>query len=191
MSSNRNKLLRWFITFPKCEISKTDFSRVILKSHQCVYLKACQEAHKDGTPHLHIFLILANALTRSQFLKFFKLKFPDDYKRIDLKPVRNIRATDRYCDKEDPEPFVVGTIPKPRKPRSLRQMYLDGDLTAWQLYARAADPFLRTPTHPAFYPAVFDACFPGIPYPSEYTQKAFELHEFSWKDPFSLDFSKS
>lgn len=174
--TNRNRLVRWFITYPKCELTKMAFSRVILQVHACLYLKAVQETHKDGTHHLHVYLVLKNAISHAQFLNFFKKSYPDNWKRIHLKPVRNPKATLQYLDKEDSEPFVVGTLPKPRKRRSLRQMYLDQDITAYEFFRRVCDPRIF-PSE--FQTAAFQACFPGIPPPPRFTPEDFSKITFS------------
>ena len=176
MTTNRNRIKRWFITYPKCgQTTKTSFARTILRQYKCAYLKAVQETHQDGTPHLHVYLVLQNANTHAQFLKFITKSYPDNWKRIHLQSVRNPKATLQYLEKEDSEPFVVGTLPKPRKRRSLRQMYLDRDLTPYEFFTRVCN----TRIFPSeFQQAAYQACFPDTPLPDSYSQEGFSKIDF-------------
>jgi len=184
--TNRNRLVRWFITYPKCELTKMAFSREILQVHACKYLKAVQETHQDGTHHLHVYLVLENAISHAQFLNFFKKVYPNDWKRIHLKPVRNPVATLQYLDKEDTEPFVVGNLPVPKNRRTPRQMYLDGTLSAWKFFSKTIFPLLPDENICSAFnslaPYHFTTCFPGVRLPSHFTECSFLNHDFTSYD---------
>lgn len=103
---NRNPIKQWFITFPQsAELSKEDFFQVHQTLGEISYAKAALESHEDGSPHLHLLLILKKGITKSNLLKFYKNTYPDDYKRIDCAAIRNIMATLQYLEKEDDEFF--------------------------------------------------------------------------------------
>lgn len=185
MPTNRNRILRWFVTYPKCELTKEDFSGKLSSKFDIRYLKTAQESHKDGTLHLHTLVCFDHGQTKSKLLKFFKSCFPSNWKRIHLKPVRNLKATDKYLDKEDTQPFVLGDLPTPSRRRSPREMYDDGDLTPWEFWSRLVLPFYKMDLDFAGLNHVshsfFKSCFPEVPladYPFLWTQEEFSKIEF-------------
>lgn len=104
---NRNPVKQLFITFPKSNVTKNKFRDDLLRFEPSYY-KVVQETHEDGSPHLHAIVKFKNKYSKSFVLKHFKEKYPDDYKRIDIKPVRSIKNAINYLSKEDPEPLESG-----------------------------------------------------------------------------------
>ena len=102
--TNRNPVKQIFITFPKSNIDKSTFRDMLLRFEPSYY-KVCEEKHKDGTPHLHAVLVFKNKYSKAFILKYFKEKLPEDFKRIDIQPVRSIKNSLQYLSKEDPEPL--------------------------------------------------------------------------------------
>lgn len=134
MTTNRNPLQKWFITFPKSgSVEKTDFLK-ILEELSLTYYIICKETHLDGTPHLHAVIWLKDKLSKSKVLKFFKEKYPDSNKRIHVKSVRNLSASIEYCKKEDAQYLESPSGPPKRAYR----------YPAWMVSACKA-AFKRTP----------------------------------------------
>lgn len=105
--SNRNPIKQWFITFPQCGDIKREQFADMFPPHEEV--RVCMEEHDDGNPHLHMFIKLIKGLTKSKLLKWIKEKFPNDFKRINIQPVKNVQQVNDYINKEDPVPFVRTT----------------------------------------------------------------------------------
>ncbi len=105
MVVNRNKVKKWFITFPHSgEYTPKSFTLHLFTLACIVAVAGCQETHDDGvTPHLHINIHLNYGLTKTQLLGKIQKKFPDEYKRIDVKSTREFpkSARDGYLSKED------------------------------------------------------------------------------------------
>ena len=114
--SNRNPMKQFFITFPKSTIDKNQLRDELLKFDP-EYYKVCEEKHKDGSPHLHAVIKFKNKFSKAHILKKFKEKYPDDYKRIDVEPVRSIKQAINYLSKEDPHPLESGTYQETRNPQ--------------------------------------------------------------------------
>lgn len=108
MTTNRNPLHRYFITYPQIcgppDAAKRNFSTNLLELNLKYYI-ICQETHLDGNPHFHAVIWLQKPISKSRLLKFFKEKYPSNYKRIDVQSVRNLKASIEYCRKEDPNPI--------------------------------------------------------------------------------------
>lgn len=105
MSSNRNPVSQWFITFPQCGgVAKQDF-----KIPDYLWAAVAQESHEDGQPHLHALVCLSTKMTQSEIKRFYDENYPDDCKRIHYKPTRNLGASATYISKEDKEPLLVGS----------------------------------------------------------------------------------
>jgi len=104
MTSNRNPIAKYFITFPKSNVSRECFLTFLLERPLRYYLVA-EEAHADGTPHLHAVIWLEQPISKAKFLKIFKVRFPQDYHRIQLQAVRSMNHAVEYCKKEDIAPL--------------------------------------------------------------------------------------
>lgn len=46
----------WFLTWPKCPISKEDALELLKATGELTEWVVASELHQDGTPHLHAFL---------------------------------------------------------------------------------------------------------------------------------------
>lgn len=103
--SNRNPVKQWFITYPQWLEDKNTVLETLLKNFESTYYKVCRETHEDGNFHYHIVLKLLRPQTKSQLLSKFKNMYPNNNKRIDVKPVRSIKHAIKYCSKEDPNPL--------------------------------------------------------------------------------------
>lgn len=114
--TNRNPVKQLFITFPHSTCDKIEFRDKLLR-FEPDYYKLCEEKHQDGTPHLHAVIRFKNKYSQSHVLKYFKQIFPDDYKRIDVKPVRSIKKAIDYLSKEDPFPLESGPFESLRNPQ--------------------------------------------------------------------------
>lgn len=110
---NRNPVKQLFITFPKSTVDKNTFRDALLRFEPSYY-KICEEKHKDGTPHLHAVIKFKNRYSKAYVLKFFKQLYPNDYKRIDVEPVRSIKKAIEYLSKEDPTPLESGVFHESR-----------------------------------------------------------------------------
>lgn len=124
MSSNRNPIKNWFITFPRSVgVTKQVFSDSLPPT---TYKKIVQEEHKDGTPHLHAIVQLSHTKSKAKFIQWFEFKFPTDYHRIHISPIRSLNHTIDYTGKEDPNPLVIGDLVRPRRrARSIAQIRAD------------------------------------------------------------------
>lgn len=118
--TNRNPVKQLFITFPHSTVDKCIFRDDLLR-FEPDYYKVCEEKHKDGSPHLHAVVRFKNKYSKSFVLKYFKEKYPEDYKRIDVKPVRSIKKSITYLSKEDANPLESGPYEDNRKP--INNMY--------------------------------------------------------------------
>lgn len=104
MTSNRNPISQWFITFPQCgTVTKQD-----LALPEYVWAAVAQESHEDGQPHLHALVSLSTKMTLSEMKRFYDDHYPNDCKRIHYKPTRNLGASATYICKEDKEPLLMG-----------------------------------------------------------------------------------
>lgn len=115
--TNRNPVKQLFITFPKSNIDKHSFRDVLLRFEPDYYM-IVQETHEDGSPHLHAIVRFKNKFSKPFVVKYFKDTFPNDYKRIDVKPVRSIKQSIKYLSKEDKDPLVSGEFISNRDPQS-------------------------------------------------------------------------
>lgn len=96
----------WSVTFPQSgELEKEKFHTFFPPSKRTY---CARESHADGSPHLHIGVYLVKGLTKPKMLEWIKKKFPDDYKRIDVQPMKKGKYWENYCNKEDPETYYTG-----------------------------------------------------------------------------------
>ncbi|AXQ65563.1 MAG: replication-associated protein [Cressdnaviricota sp.] len=107
-TANRNKVIQWEITFPQSgETPKDTF-------HSCfppaTYSICAKEAHADGNPHLHLGIKLKKGISKSNLLKFVEKRFPNDYKRIHVSPIKSWDQWIDYCHKEDADPVITGSL---------------------------------------------------------------------------------
>ena len=103
-SANRNKIKKWFITFPHSgEYTPKSFILTLFTLACIVSVAGCVETHEDGiTPHIHINVHLKYGLTKAQILGKIRRVFPNDFMRIDVRSTRQspAKAKDGYLGKE-------------------------------------------------------------------------------------------
>lgn len=108
-SNNRNKKKRWFITFPQWgETPKQE----LLDTHKAMFAPdtiieyvIARETHADGGIHYHMIVVLKNGINKQGLLKKYEAIYPNDYKRVDVGSVKNMRSAMEYLRKEDPTPL--------------------------------------------------------------------------------------
>lgn len=105
VTKNRNPMKQWFYTFPQTNLSKIDFRNSLIEVHSMKYFKIVSETHSDGNSHLHAVVQTTKPMPKSAILKKLKIIFPNDYKRIDVQPVRSIPLSLNYLSKEDKHPL--------------------------------------------------------------------------------------
>lgn len=114
--NNRNPIKQWFLTFPKVGncADRLSFPESLppLYAYIC-----CMEKHQDDTDHLHLTMKLKKALPFKKLLDWIKVKYPNDWKRIEFAPVRNLQNCIDYCKKEDPHHLENGDFTVIKKKR--------------------------------------------------------------------------
>lgn len=92
-----------FLTYARCEHSKEDVGR-FLESLGAASGLVAQELHEDGYPHLHAVIDWGGKKNVKDPRKF-------DYEGIhpNIQAPRNVKSTEKYCRKEDCEPYVWGS----------------------------------------------------------------------------------
>lgn len=112
--TNRHPVANWFITFPQVEecASKGEFHEQFPPS---LYSICCEEEHADGSKHLHLGLRLKKGITQARLVKWVKERWPDDWKRIHFKAVKDWGHVQDYCRKEDPAVVERGELEKKKK----------------------------------------------------------------------------
>ena len=101
----RNPIKQWFYTFPQTTVTKTEFRDKLDEIHTMKYYKIVQETHENGGKHLHAVVVCKKPISKSKILKKIKLIYPNDYKRLDVQPVRSINDSLTYLSKEDTCPL--------------------------------------------------------------------------------------
>lgn len=120
MSNNRNPIKQWEITFPQS--GDTERETFYSAFPPCDYAITCKEEHEDGNPHLHLGIKLKKALSHKKMIKWLEARFPNDWKRIHISPIRSWENFNNYCMKEDPHTFIVGELTDNHAKRRQRQM---------------------------------------------------------------------
>ncbi len=105
---NRNPIKNWAITFPQSgEVKRSEF----IESFPPALWAGCgMEQHADGGNHLHLGLRLKKGISVSKMIKFVKVKWPNDWKRIDIKATRSVINWVDYIKKEDGEYIERGNM---------------------------------------------------------------------------------
>lgn len=108
----RNPLKAFFITFPQwCDDIDTVKEFPSTLPVDVEYLMIAREHHADGNPHFHMALKLSAGLSKARLLKYLICCYPDDYKRIDVQPLKSWKDTFIYLTKEDEAPYEYGERP--------------------------------------------------------------------------------
>lgn len=127
MTSNRNPVKQFFITYPQSgTVTKYEFRDALLR-FEPDYYTISEERHKDGNPHLHAVIRTKNKFSKAFIIKYLKEKYPDSYKRIDIQPVRSIKHSLQYLSKEDKSPLTSGEYKDNRDPikNNLNKLAID------------------------------------------------------------------
>lgn len=107
-------MLQWFITYPQRDECDTRES-FVLSFPPRSYAYCCEEEHDDEGLHFHLIIKLKKAMNKKKLLDYIKVKYPNSYKRIHVQPVRSVKNAMDYVQKEDPSPYVEGTLEKQKK----------------------------------------------------------------------------
>lgn len=93
----------FFLTYPKCNLSKSDAYDILMKLHNWSYVIIAEELHLDGTPHLHV-MLSADKKFSVKNVKFFDLlAFHGNYQGC-----RDSDNTRNYIMKSDKSPLEFG-----------------------------------------------------------------------------------
>lgn len=106
-NQNRHAKKQWFITYPKWN---STHSNIIAAYSNYDYYLVCKENHKDNTEHFHLLIKFTTAVRKAALIEMVQTKYPNDWKRVHIQPVRNLKAAIAYCKKEDPDYEENGTI---------------------------------------------------------------------------------
>lgn len=98
----------FFLTFPRCEIEKQTMFNFFLVKHKPNVLIVCKEPHKDGTPHIHVWLEF-NEKISSRNPRYFDVQ----NNHCNISKMRNAKRNSRknvikYMTKVDNNPLVFG-----------------------------------------------------------------------------------
>lgn len=118
LSNARVQLQRFALTFPRCDVLPSVALQAILDKQEVAacgikQLLVCREPHQDGTPHLHVFLVLKKQLKyrlgNNDFWDFVGGKHGN------YQAMKSVRGWLNYCMKgEDyvcfPPEFVPSTL---------------------------------------------------------------------------------
>lgn len=108
MTTNRNCIKQWFITFPQCgNVKVEEFLRHSWTSVQLEEYSGVVEKHDTDGVHIHVNIKLKYGLSKAKMLNLMRIKYPDAYKRIDIRPTRQscAKAKEGYLSKEGGEVF--------------------------------------------------------------------------------------
>lgn len=103
---HRNLLKKFFITFPKSNISKTDFADQINQLHEVTKGICVEEKHEDKTPHLHLGCEFKTGISKNGLLQKIINVYPNDYKRIDIQSMKSWDSTVKYLTLPEKEKYV-------------------------------------------------------------------------------------
>lgn len=93
----------FFLTYPKCDMSKQDAAENLQHKLALDYLLIAREMHQDGTPHLHA-LLRAKKKANIKNASFFDLAFFHG----NYQTARDTDAVKEYIEKSDKEPLEIG-----------------------------------------------------------------------------------
>jgi len=119
----------FFLTYPKCDMSRSEAANMLNHKLACDYMIVAQEMHQDGTPHLHA-MITAKQKAQITNSNFFDLGvFHGNY--------QTARKTDdvrQYIMKADEYPLEIG-------------LYASNDQSVVQKRALENKKIIETPLH--------------------------------------------
>lgn len=106
ISSEKNLRLQgrnFFLTYPRCLLEKQDVQDFLLSKVGCSYMLIAKEAHKDGTPHIHVFLT-AKVKIRTTKSDYFDIAgYHGNYQTA-----RDSDDVIQYVNKSDKNPLSYG-----------------------------------------------------------------------------------
>lgn len=98
----------WFLTYPKCTMTKEKALKCLSKKKKLIAWIIAEEKHQDGTPHLHAYLKL-DAKFNCKDQKFWDLKeWHGNYQAV-----KSASAVMKYCTKE--ENYLIEGVQLKRK----------------------------------------------------------------------------
>lgn len=111
--TNRNPLKQFMITFPQSgDTLKEEFTNSM---PDATYACCAQEKHKDGNNHLHLVIVFEKKITKSGLLKHIARAYPNFSKSIHVGPIRSLKHSLDYINKEDTTVYEKGTIPNRKR----------------------------------------------------------------------------
>ena len=118
ISKNRNSLKQLFITYPRWVSyeSPKELTK-FLPPYNYIYIvkefhdSPDQDTTRNSDIHYHAVIVLKHGLTFKKVLKWCECNFPDDFERIKIEPLRNLKSALDYSKKESMEYFEDGTVP--------------------------------------------------------------------------------
>lgn len=118
-NQNRHKLSQFFITFPRWKTYE-DLTALHTELPPSKWCYIVQELHDDedldlernSMVHYHVSIILRNPVTKKKLLNWIQLKFPSNWKRVDVSATKNFEATILYMMKESTIFLETGVRPK-------------------------------------------------------------------------------
>lgn len=117
MTRNGNKIKQWFITLPTWTTIRdttSDTCKSICEEFpKAIYSLACQEAHEsENSYHYHLLLILRFPISKINFIKWIKDKFPADFQRVKIEPCKSVNDAIDYIRKESTVIYENGKKPE-------------------------------------------------------------------------------
>lgn len=104
----------FFLTYPKCPITKQECSESLKKILEpetpFTYLLISQELHQSGDRHLHVLICLGKKL-HVRNAKFFDISVGTKVYHSNTQSARHIEDVQKYLKKDDLEPLEEGTLP--------------------------------------------------------------------------------
>lgn len=149
--TNRNPVKRIFVTWPQTATTKQELLDFLQSNFDVQYALIAQESHEDGGKHLHACILTNKAYSAPHYIKKFQKYYPDDYKRVHVKPCRSFPHANEYCTKEDLEPIEFGTKPADQDPVEKRYRRIIRSLGNDIPFIRALyDSIKEEPSSPSF-----------------------------------------
>lgn len=115
---NRNSLKQLFITYPRwVEYETPKELTKFLPPYNYIYIvkefhdSPDQDTTRNSDIHYHVTIVLKHALTFKKILKWCECNFPDDFERIKIEPLKNLKGALDYSKKESMDYFEDGTVP--------------------------------------------------------------------------------
>lgn len=118
-SNNRHPVAKWFITFPRCidtkKVNETDLQSFVEVFPPCVWaIISCEVHDEEGTPDGHYHLGIhfeGDGQVKSDLLSIIKIKYPSDWKRIQLGTMRKLAGSIKYITKKPVLVWHKGAVP--------------------------------------------------------------------------------